>query len=110
MSSSSAPIAMILDTDPGIDDAVALVAALFHPKIDLRLVSTVAGNVSVDKTTHNALRLLHFLGASTPVARGQRLHWYVNWKMPAIFTATLAWMGTRLRSQHGRSLTVMPSK
>ncbi|KAG4065588.1 hypothetical protein HA402_016218 [Bradysia odoriphaga] len=70
MSTSHAPIAMILDTDPGIDDAVALVAALFHPKIDLRLVSTVAGNVSVDKTTNNALRLLHFLGASTPVARG----------------------------------------
>ena len=70
MSSSHSPIAMILDTDPGIDDAVALVAALFHPKIDLRLVSTVAGNVSVDKTTNNALRLLHFLGASTPVARG----------------------------------------
>ncbi len=70
MSSGHSQVAIILDTDPGIDDAVALVAALFHPKIDLRLVTTVAGNVGIDKTTHNALRLMHFFGASTPVARG----------------------------------------
>lgn len=38
---------IILDTDPGIDDAVAIAAALFSPAIDLQLITTVAGNVSV---------------------------------------------------------------
>ncbi|BDH47164.1 non-specific ribonucleoside hydrolase RihC [Salmonella enterica subsp. enterica serovar Choleraesuis] len=63
--------AIILDTDPGIDDAMAITAAVLSPEIDLRLVTTVAGNVGVDKTTLNARRLLHFLGAvDVPVAMG----------------------------------------
>ncbi|EOV9704340.1 ribonucleoside hydrolase RihC [Cronobacter dublinensis] len=61
---------IILDTDPGIDDAVAIAAALFSPEIDLRLITTVAGNVSVEKTTRNALQLLHFWQADVPVAQG----------------------------------------
>ena len=51
---------IILDTDPGIDDAAAIAAALFAPELDLQLMTTVAGNVSVEKTTRNALQLLHF--------------------------------------------------
>ncbi|HEH9428255.1 TPA: nucleoside hydrolase, partial [Aeromonas sobria] len=39
------PVAIILDTDPGIDDAVAIAAALFHPGVALALITTVAGNV-----------------------------------------------------------------
>ncbi len=61
---------IILDTDPGIDDAVAIAAALFSPEIDLQLLTTVAGNVSVEKTTRNALQLLHFWQADVPVAQG----------------------------------------
>lgn len=61
---------IILDTDPGIDDAVALAAALFSPELDLRLITTVAGNVSVEKTTRNALQLLNFWQAETPLAQG----------------------------------------
>lgn len=61
---------IILDTDPGIDDAVAIAAALFSPQIDLKLITTVAGNVSVEKTTRNALQLMHFWGKDIPVARG----------------------------------------
>lgn len=61
---------IILDTDPGIDDAVAIAAALFSPAIDLQLITTVAGNVSVEKTTRNALQLLHFWQADVPVAQG----------------------------------------
>ncbi|EGT5712067.1 ribonucleoside hydrolase RihC [Cronobacter dublinensis subsp. dublinensis] len=61
---------IILDTDPGIDDAVAIAAALFSPEIDLKLITTVAGNVSVEKTTRNALQLLHFWQADVPVAQG----------------------------------------
>ncbi|ELY2858892.1 ribonucleoside hydrolase RihC [Cronobacter sakazakii] len=61
---------IILDTDPGIDDAVAIAAALFSPALDLQLITTVAGNVSVEKTTRNALQLLHFWNADVPVAQG----------------------------------------
>ncbi|HAZ54845.1 MAG TPA: ribonucleoside hydrolase RihC, partial [Franconibacter helveticus] len=61
---------IILDTDPGIDDAVALAAALFSPALDLQLITTVAGNVSVEKTTRNALQLLHFWQRDVPLAKG----------------------------------------
>lgn len=64
------PLPFILDTDPGIDDAAAIAAALFVPELDLQLITTVAGNVSVEKTTRNALQLLHFWQADVPVARG----------------------------------------
>lgn len=63
-------IPLIIDTDPGIDDAVAISFAMFHPKVDLKLITTVAGNVSVDKTTKNALKLVEFFGSDVPVARG----------------------------------------
>lgn len=63
-------IPVILDTDPGIDDAVAIAVALFHENMDMKLLTTVAGNVSVDKTTNNALKLLKFFGKDVPVARG----------------------------------------
>ena len=61
---------IILDTDPGIDDAAAIAAALFAPELDLQLMTTVAGNVSVEKTTRNALQLLHFWNAGVPLAQG----------------------------------------
>ena len=64
------PLPIILDTDPGIDDAAAIAAALFSPELELRLITTVAGNVSVEKTTRNALQLLHFWQADVPVAQG----------------------------------------
>ena len=61
---------VIIDTDPGIDDAVAIAAALFSPQLDVKLISTVSGNVSVEKTTRNALQLMTFWQQSVPVARG----------------------------------------
>ncbi|ENM2867353.1 ribonucleoside hydrolase RihC [Citrobacter koseri] len=61
---------IILDTDPGIDDAAAIAAALFAPQLDLQLMTTVAGNVSVEKTTRNALQLLHFWNMDIPLAQG----------------------------------------
>ena len=61
---------IFLDTDPGIDDAVAIAAAIFAPELDLQLMTTVAGNVSVEKTTRNALQLLHFWNAELPLAQG----------------------------------------
>lgn len=61
---------IIIDTDPGIDDAAALCIALRHPALDVKLLSTVAANVTVDKTTVNALKLTQFLDVDVPVARG----------------------------------------
>ena len=61
---------IILDTEPGIDDAAAIAAALFAPQLDLQLMTTVAGNVSVEKTTRNALQLLHFWNVDIPLAQG----------------------------------------
>lgn len=61
---------IIIDTDPGIDDAVALAIALFSDKLDVRLITTVAGNVSIEKVTNNALKLLNFFNKKIPVAMG----------------------------------------
>ena len=52
---------IILDTDPGIDDALALFLALASPEIQLEAITTVSGNVPVDFTTRNALALLTLL-------------------------------------------------
>lgn len=62
---------LILDCDPGHDDAVALLLALASPEASLDGVSTVAGNQTLDKTTANALRVLEFAGrGDIPVAAG----------------------------------------
>jgi inosine-uridine nucleoside N-ribohydrolase len=62
---------LILDCDPGHDDAVALLLALASPEAELVGVTTVAGNQTLDKTTANALRLLEFAGrGGIPVAAG----------------------------------------
>src|SRR6185437_15919771 len=62
---------IILDTDPGIDDALALVLALDSPEVQLEAITTVHGNVPVEMTTRNALGLLEVAGRSdVPVARG----------------------------------------
>lgn len=61
---------IIIDTDPGIDDAVAIAIALFNDTLDVKLITTVVGNVSLDKVTYNALRLVKFFGKNVPVAKG----------------------------------------
>lgn len=64
------PRKMILDCDPGHDDAIAMLLAYGHPNIDLRLVTTVCGNQTVDKTTRNALNVAAFAGMDVPIAKG----------------------------------------
>ncbi len=62
---------LIIDTDPGIDDAIALFAALASPELDVAGLTTVFGNVTVETATRNALTLLDVAGrADIPVARG----------------------------------------
>lgn len=64
------PRSVILDMDPGIDDAAAIAVALNNPELDVKLITTVAGNVSVDKTTANALKLVDFFDKKVSVAKG----------------------------------------
>jgi purine nucleosidase len=61
---------IILDCDPGIDDALAIAFAHGHPDIDLLGITTVAGNVGLDRTTQNALAVCEFIGAYVPVTAG----------------------------------------
>ena len=62
---------LILDTDPGIDDAMAIAYACAHPELELLGLTTVFGNVSVSRATRNALAVLGNFGHSeVPVAQG----------------------------------------
>lgn len=67
---SQAKVPVIISTDPGIDDAVAIAIALFSPKLDVQLIAPLAGNVDVDKTTYNTRRLLTFLNRPVRVVKG----------------------------------------
>jgi purine nucleosidase len=68
---AGSPRKVILDCDPGIDDACAIVFACGHPGLDLCGVTTVAGNVGLAQTTANALSVLEFAGfPQVPVAAG----------------------------------------
>ena len=64
-------VRIILDTDPGIDDALALFLALASPEVQVEAITTVSGNVPIALTTRNALSLLELTGrGDIPVARG----------------------------------------
>ena len=60
---------VIYDTDPGVDDAMALLLLARHPRIELIGVTTVFGNATIDTTTRNALYLKQLFGFEAPVAR-----------------------------------------
>src|ERR1041385_9175061 len=69
---------IVIDTDPGIDDALAILLALASPELDLRALVTVAGNVRLELCTQNALKLRElgkrpdlpvYAGCDKPIAR-----------------------------------------
>lgn len=62
---------IIIDTDPGLDDAVAILFAINSGRFDIRGLTTVAGNIGIENTTSNAARLLTAMGRSDiPVVIG----------------------------------------
>ncbi|HZK28827.1 MAG TPA: nucleoside hydrolase [Clostridia bacterium] len=61
---------IILDVDTGSDDAIAILAALASPELEVVAICTVAGNKSIDKTTENTLRVLDLASSDVPVFRG----------------------------------------
>jgi purine nucleosidase/pyrimidine-specific ribonucleoside hydrolase len=66
------PRPLLIDTDPGIDDALALLVAFASPEVSVEAISTVAGNVGVEVATDNVFRILDVLQPAHPprVARG----------------------------------------
>ena len=61
---------IILDCDPGHDDAVAIMLAAINPKIDLLGITVVAGNQKLEKTVNNALKVCNHLNLNVPVYSG----------------------------------------
>ncbi|MBQ6691927.1 MAG: nucleoside hydrolase [Clostridia bacterium] len=65
-------IPIILDGDPGHDDAIAWVLANASPMLDIRAVTTCCGNQTIEKTTYNALRICTLIGLNAPFAKGRK--------------------------------------
>jgi len=62
---------IIIDTDPGIDDSIAILTALQSPELQILGLTSIFGNAEIEKTTQNALRLIELAGKSSiPVAHG----------------------------------------
>jgi inosine-uridine nucleoside N-ribohydrolase len=64
-------VPIVIDCDPGHDDAIAILLALASPEVEVRGITTVAGNQTLEKTTRNALKILELAGRTDiPVAAG----------------------------------------
>jgi len=63
-------IRLVIDTDPGVDDAHAIMVAFAHPQVQVEALTTVAGNVSLAQTTANTCTILDVLGQDVPVYAG----------------------------------------
>lgn len=63
-------INIILDCDPGHDDAIALLLSCYSNKLNLLAVTTSSGNQTIEKTSKNALNLLYFFNKNVPLAKG----------------------------------------
>ena len=67
------PYRVVIDTDPGVDDALALLLAMRSPELKIEAITPVAGNVPLDLTLPNALRMVEIAGRTDiPVAAGAR--------------------------------------
>ncbi|MGH7043474.1 MAG: nucleoside hydrolase, partial [Acetobacteraceae bacterium] len=64
------PLPILIDCDPGTDDALALLLALASPELDVRAVTVVGGNVGLDRTLANARALVALAGAQVAVHPG----------------------------------------
>lgn len=63
-------VRLVVDTDPGVDDTHAIMAAFAHPQAQIEAIMTVAGNVSLEQTTANACKILDVLEQDVPVYAG----------------------------------------
>ena len=63
---------IILDGDPGHDDAIAWLLAKASPELEIRAITCVCGNQTVEKVSYNARRICTLLGIDAPIAKGKR--------------------------------------
>lgn len=63
-------IPVIIDCDPGWDDTIAIIMALSNNKLDIKAITCVAGNISVEKTTENAKKILKLMNSNVMLASG----------------------------------------
>jgi inosine-uridine nucleoside N-ribohydrolase len=88
------PKKIIIDTDPGIDDAMAVLFALSAPELDVVGLTTIFGNVDTPLATRNALHLLEFAGKSQlPVAHGAERPLHLPFRGPATFVHGMDGLG-----------------
>ena len=76
---------VIYDTDPGVDDAMALYYALAHSQIDVVGITTTFGNVSVDQAVINALYLTALAQRTIPITKGVKTPWVKHGEAPPDF-------------------------
>jgi inosine-uridine nucleoside N-ribohydrolase len=105
---------VILDTDTGVDDAMAIILALHSPELDVRAITTVAGNASVEKCTKNILRVLTLMDLKEypPVARRvQQSRWSESPSRREACMARMAWGSWGMHSMaHSLQTRSRPSR
>lgn len=88
------PVPVLLDVDTGVDDALAILLAARHPRLDVRAITCVDGNTGVEHAVRNTLAVLEAAGAQeVPVARGAArpliaAQLWRQWSTPATPTRT----------------------
>ena len=82
---TQAPFKVIYDTDPGVDDAMAMYYALAHPAIDVVGITTTFGNVTVEQAATNALYLTAVAGRNVPVTKGVHKPWVKPGEAPPAY-------------------------
>lgn len=100
---------VIFDTDPGVDDAMALCFAMAHPRIELLGITTVYGNVTVPQATTNALYLTQLAGHRIPIAQGAGKPLVKHAEAPPDFIHGADGLGN-LPSRHAASMTKADSR
>ena len=88
---------IIIDTDPGIDDAMAILYAGLHPDINLLGLTTIFGNVTTEIATRNALVLAEMMNLTIPVAQGAHTPFDASPERPVFACARRArlWQSSR---------------
>jgi len=108
--SNSVPRKVIYDTDPGVDDAMALYYALAHPGIDVVGITTTFGNVTVEQAATNALYLCALAQQALPVTRGVARPWVKPGEAPPAHIHGADGLGNvPQRAPHGMVLDPRPS-
>lgn len=94
----TSPTKVIIDTDPGVDDALAILLALASPELDVVGITTVCGNVPVGQGTKNLFRLLNLLNPPPGllVGQGAARPWKKPLKRPFTYMGVTGWVNWML--------------